>query len=447
MEGTTAHAPCLAVRCASCCSCSPLSLLARRTCGTASGSMMLSLPMLADDGASPSKTEAAAERRRITCRPASFPFCHWEHLDASLNGMWPSEEVDFEIELYDPVVATTLGGLADVRIATGDHAAAAELHRRVLAIQGKALPPNHLSLAAPLVGLGRATFLQGHTDEAVAPLERALAIQEQHDAGLYEVSMTRFFLAQALWTSAGDSTASDCAGRACGRRAAGGPGGRGTEGGGRAVARVASRGLRRSPRASMDVDERIALPTRSREAPHNAPFGALLRAAPASALRRGVEPPTSRCGCSGHTLGSTRQSPTALRRPRGLLDLLHKWQLDLSSRRGPDLYAAGPLGQCLHAAVVGVQHLHGRLRVRSGGDQDVVRSALLRAAPSAARAGRDRDEAEAPLADVARRTRCHENLTRALRDPCVDGHYLDPAVPTAQRFSLRFAQSSHDLKP
>jgi hypothetical protein len=47
-----------------------------------------------DDGTSPSKTQAAAERSRVTCgtATATFPFCRWEHLDASLSGLVPAED-------------------------------------------------------------------------------------------------------------------------------------------------------------------------------------------------------------------------------------------------------------------------------------------------------------------------------------------------------------------
>jgi hypothetical protein len=65
------------------------------------------------------------------------------------------------------------------------------------------VPPWHkgdAKLAAPLTVVGRARVSPHHSDEAIAPLERALALRTASaGARATDLAETRFGLARALW--------------------------------------------------------------------------------------------------------------------------------------------------------------------------------------------------------------------------------------------------------
>jgi tetratricopeptide (TPR) repeat protein len=66
---------------------------------------------------------------------------------------------------------------------------------------------NESDLALALVGLGDIAVRGGHPGDAIAPLERALPIEEK--AGQVDLPKAQFLLAQALWASGGDRARAD----------------------------------------------------------------------------------------------------------------------------------------------------------------------------------------------------------------------------------------------
>ena len=78
---------------------------------------------------------------------------------------------------------------------------ALEGYRRALDIWEGKLGATHPLVAVALTGIGESLMLDGRTREAVAPLERALAIRVLGNDPL-ERGETRFALARALWAAA-----------------------------------------------------------------------------------------------------------------------------------------------------------------------------------------------------------------------------------------------------
>ena len=77
-----------------------------------------------------------------------------------------------------PEVATVLASLATVRQALGDHDAAEQLWRRVLAIRERTLAPNHFAIATALEHLAETCSARGKIAEALRLYHRALAMRE-----------------------------------------------------------------------------------------------------------------------------------------------------------------------------------------------------------------------------------------------------------------------------
>ena len=75
-------------------------------------------------------------------------------------------------------VATVLASLATVRQALGDHDAAEQLWRRVLAIRERTLAPNHFAIATAAESLGETCSARGKVPEALRLFRRALAMRE-----------------------------------------------------------------------------------------------------------------------------------------------------------------------------------------------------------------------------------------------------------------------------
>ena len=75
-------------------------------------------------------------------------------------------------------VATVLASLATVRQALGDHDAAEQLWRRVLAIRERTLAPNHFAIATAVENLGETCSARGKVGEALRLFHRALAMRE-----------------------------------------------------------------------------------------------------------------------------------------------------------------------------------------------------------------------------------------------------------------------------
>lgn len=77
-----------------------------------------------------------------------------------------------------PEVATVLASLATVREALGDHDAAEQLWRRVLAIRERTLAPNHFAIATAVEHLAETCSARGKVAEALRLFHRALAMRE-----------------------------------------------------------------------------------------------------------------------------------------------------------------------------------------------------------------------------------------------------------------------------
>ena len=75
-------------------------------------------------------------------------------------------------------VATVLASLATVRQALGDHDAAEQLWRRVLAIRERTLAPNHFAIATAIEHLADTCSARGKVAEALGLFRRALAMRE-----------------------------------------------------------------------------------------------------------------------------------------------------------------------------------------------------------------------------------------------------------------------------
>ena len=83
-------------------------------------------------------------------------------------------------------------------VAIHEHAEALRLYTRALTILEASLGADHPSAAHVLTGLGETHAAMGHTHEAVALLERALAIRVAGSVQREELAETRFALARAL---------------------------------------------------------------------------------------------------------------------------------------------------------------------------------------------------------------------------------------------------------
>ena len=84
-----------------------------------------------------------------------------------------------KFEEQDPRLATSLNNLATLYQAQGKYAEAEPLHRRALAIQEKALGPEHPDVANTLNSLAGLYDAQGKYTEAEPLLQRSLAIREK----------------------------------------------------------------------------------------------------------------------------------------------------------------------------------------------------------------------------------------------------------------------------
>jgi tetratricopeptide (TPR) repeat protein len=104
----------------------------------------------------------------------------------------------------NPSLATALGNEGEYLVALGRYAEAQTAFRGSLARWEPEVGPEHQFLAYPLTGMGVAYWKSGHAADAIALLERALAIREAHEPDPATVAETRFALAGALWDSGGD---------------------------------------------------------------------------------------------------------------------------------------------------------------------------------------------------------------------------------------------------
>jgi tetratricopeptide (TPR) repeat protein len=103
-----------------------------------------------------------------------------------------------------PDVAGTVANLASVDLTRGDLDTAGDRFARALTIWEKHLDADHPVVGYALAGLGRVRVEQARHRDAVALLERALAIRERGPSQPEDLAGTRFDLARALWDGAGD---------------------------------------------------------------------------------------------------------------------------------------------------------------------------------------------------------------------------------------------------
>ena len=105
------------------------------------------------------------------------------------------ESLEKSVGLEHDDVARALNDLAMVAKAQGRYDEAVTLERRSIATFEKSLGPDHIDLADPLSGLGDLYLMRKRAALAIAPFERALALQKSSPLDQAE---TRFKLAQAL---------------------------------------------------------------------------------------------------------------------------------------------------------------------------------------------------------------------------------------------------------
>lgn len=96
--------------------------------------------------------------------------------------------------------------IATVLIDTKQLDAAVAEFAQALAIEEKALGPDHPNLAYDLLGLADGETEAGKHADAIAHIERALALREAHGSPPVEVAEARYKLAKALVKSNGDQT-------------------------------------------------------------------------------------------------------------------------------------------------------------------------------------------------------------------------------------------------
>jgi eukaryotic-like serine/threonine-protein kinase len=94
-----------------------------------------------------------------------------------------------------------LNGLGSVRVHQRRFRDAIALHEEAAAVVER-IAPEHPQLTIVLVPLGDAYLAAGRKADAVAALERAVAIGEKKGAGIPALARARFHLARALWATA-----------------------------------------------------------------------------------------------------------------------------------------------------------------------------------------------------------------------------------------------------
>jgi tetratricopeptide (TPR) repeat protein len=103
-----------------------------------------------------------------------------------------------------PKVAASLYNLGVVARKLGDLATAEAAHREAVTIREASFGSDHPLVARALMGLGDDLIAMRRAHEAIAPLERALAIQGQGKGDPTRLADTRSSLARALWETPPD---------------------------------------------------------------------------------------------------------------------------------------------------------------------------------------------------------------------------------------------------
>ncbi len=95
-------------------------------------------------------------------------------------------------------VGAVLNNLAGVLYAEKEYRLASQRYQQAVEVLEKALGPDHPYLCFALSGLGRSLTKQKKASQALAPLERALALHQAHPSDPAELAQTQFDLARAL---------------------------------------------------------------------------------------------------------------------------------------------------------------------------------------------------------------------------------------------------------
>lgn len=97
-----------------------------------------------------------------------------------------------------PNVAMIHFNLGEATLSIGHMAEAEELYATAIERLERKLGPDHVYLGYPLAGMARALSRQGRHREAIAYLERALAVRVAGEASKHDLGVARFGLARAL---------------------------------------------------------------------------------------------------------------------------------------------------------------------------------------------------------------------------------------------------------
>jgi eukaryotic-like serine/threonine-protein kinase len=103
-----------------------------------------------------------------------------------------------------PDVGRALNNLASVQYDVGNYGDALRNYSESLRVCEATLGVDHVHLGYPLTGIGLVQLADGRPHEAIAPLERSLALRDKDDIDPMDRADTQFALARALWDGGGD---------------------------------------------------------------------------------------------------------------------------------------------------------------------------------------------------------------------------------------------------
>ncbi len=103
-----------------------------------------------------------------------------------------------------PDVGRALNNLASVQYDSGDYESSLRNYAESLRVCEATLGTDHVGLGYPLTGLGLVHLADGRARDAIAPLERSLALREKDDVDPVDRADTQYALARALWDGGGD---------------------------------------------------------------------------------------------------------------------------------------------------------------------------------------------------------------------------------------------------
>ncbi|MEM7153603.1 MAG: serine/threonine-protein kinase [Myxococcota bacterium] len=102
-----------------------------------------------------------------------------------------------------PKIGLSVNNIALAQSKLGDHESALASYREASALLAR-LGPEHVSLIEPLIGEGEELLHLGRAHDAIAPLEKAFALQQTNDHEPVRLALPAYMLARALWDGGGD---------------------------------------------------------------------------------------------------------------------------------------------------------------------------------------------------------------------------------------------------